>query len=178
MKVMIHMKLLLVIAPDKFRDEELEVPREIFDSLDIAYDIASVQEGECTGMLGAAAEATLTIEEADESTYDAIVIVGGLGSQDYLWDNEALHRLVRAFAEKLKLVAAICLSPVVLAKAGILKERQATVFKSPASVREIERGGAQLVDVAVVSDMNIITANGPTAAAEFAEAIVDKLGCI
>jgi protease I len=177
MEVMIGMKLLLVIAPDKFRDEELLVPREIFDSIDLEYDIASVRKGTCTGMLGATAEAALTIGEADEGTYDGIVIVGGLGSQDYLWENSELHRLVKVFAEKVKLVAAICLSPVVLAKAGILKGRQATVFRSPASVREMEMGGAQLLDVAVVSDMNIITASGPTAAAAFAEAIVEKLGC-
>jgi len=51
------------------------------------------------------------------------------------------------------------------------------VYKSPASVHEMKRGGANLVDVAVVADLNIITGNGPAASLEFTEMIIEKLGC-
>lgn len=171
------MKLLLVIAPENFRDEELEVPRSVFDRNGIGYDIASTKTGACSGMLGATAEATLTLDEVAAEDYAGIVIVGGIGSQDHLWDSETLQALVAAFFESGKVVAAICLAPVVLARAGVLKGREATVFRSPASVREMAAGGAVLVEIPVVADLDLITAAGPSVAEAFADEIVDKLGC-
>jgi protease I len=171
------MKLLLVVAPEKFRDEELQVPQKVFDEYEIAYDVASSRVGLCEGMLGASIEATLTIKDANPDVYDGIVIVGGMGAQDYLWGNSSLQGLVRTFFDSGKIVAAICLAPVVLAKAGVLKGREATVFRSPASVGAMKKGGAHLVDIPVVADLDLITANGPQAARAFAEAIVEKLGC-
>ena len=40
-------------------------------------------------MLGAKAIATLAFEEVDPKPYDGIIIVGGSGSQVYLWDDES-----------------------------------------------------------------------------------------
>lgn len=171
------MKILLVIAPDKFRDEELEVPMQVFDEIGIGYDIASTKTGICEGMIGASAEATITIDDADPSAYSGIVIVGGIGSQDYLWDHAGLQDLVRTFFNTGKVVAAICLAPVVLARAGVLEGREATLFRSPAAEMEMERGGAILVDVPVVADLDLITASGPQVARAFAGTIVEKLGC-
>jgi protease I len=86
-----------------------------------------------------------------------------------------LVRLVKNFHESRKIVAAICLSPVVLARAGILKGKKATYFESPDSFREIKGGGAVLVNKPVVVDGYIITANGSSAAQEFADAILKKI---
>ncbi|KUG20629.1 MAG: DJ-1/PfpI family protein [Methanomicrobiaceae archaeon] len=171
------MKLLLAIAPERFRDEELEKPSEIFAEAGIEYDIASTRTGACSGMLGCTAEATLTFEEADPDSYDGIVVVGGMGAKEYLWEDEPLRTLVRAFFGQGKVVAAICLAPVVFARAGILGGRQATVFSTDESRREMEKGGANLVKIPVVADMQIVTASGPDAAAAFAETIIQKLEC-
>jgi len=171
------MKLAIVISPRRFRDEELEVPAKAFSEAGIEYDIVSTETGTCTGVLGADAEATLTVEEVKAGDYDGIVIVGGLGSEDFLWDSAPLHTLVQEMHSRGSLISAICLSPVVLAHAGVLEGRTATVFKSPLAVSEMKRGGANLVDIHVVADMNIITADGPMAAGEFAEQIIEKLGC-
>jgi protease I len=103
--------------------------------------------------------------------------VGGSGSPDYLWGNRKLQSLVRSFFEHGKVVAAICLSPVVLARAGILAGRQATVYPSPDAIREMKKAGANLVSVPVVADRQIVTGNGPEAAAQFADAVISKLEC-
>lgn len=171
------MKLLLAIAPERFRDEELEVPRRTFEEAGIDVDIASTIAGTCTGMLGATAEATMTFDDADPDGYAGIVIVGGAGSADHLWGSARLVALVRSFFEQGKVVAAICLAPVVLARAGILAGRQATVYRSPAAVEEMKKAGANLLDIPVVADMQVVTANGPAAAAAFADAIITKLEC-
>ncbi len=171
------MKLLLAIAPERFRDEELEVPKRTFEEAGIGVDIASTAAGTCTGMLGGTAEAAITFDDVDPDDYAGIVVVGGAGSQDHLWECERLVALVRAFFEQGKVVAAICLAPVVLARAGILAGRQATVYPSPAAVKEMKKVGANLQDIPVVADLQVVTANGPAAAARFADTIITKLEC-
>jgi protease I len=172
------MKVLIVIAPEKFRDEEFNVPAAALQKAGIGYDIASKRRGVCTGMLGTKVTATLSFEEVDPKSYDGIVIVGGGGAQVHLWDDELLGEMVKYFHASAKVVAAICLAPVVLARAGILKGKKATFFNSPISFREMKAGGAVLVDKAVVTDARIVTANGPAAAAEFAETFIRALTAV
>ena len=166
------MKILIAVAPEKFRDEELAMPVAAFQKAGIAFDIASTRCGPCTGMLGAKTTATLTFEEIDPKPYGGLVIIGGSGSQTHLWNDDLLLQLAKYFHESRKIVAAICLAPVVLAHAGILKGKKATCYESPVSVREMKSGGAVLVNKPVVVDGRIITANGPSASQEFADAIL------
>jgi len=166
------MKILIVVAPERFRDEELGVPVAAFQKAGIAYDIASTRRGPCTGMLGAKTTATRAFGEVDPNLYGVIVIIGGGGSQVHLWNDPVLMTLVQSFHASRKIVAAICLSPVVLAHAGILKGIKATFFESPDSVQEMKAGGAVPINKPVVVDGRIITANGPSAAPEFAGAIL------
>jgi protease I len=169
------MKILMVIAPEKFRDEEFAVPAAGLQKAGIGYDIASKRRGPCTGMLGLKVNATHSFEEVDPKSYDGILIVGGGVAQTHLWDDDLLCGMVKYFHASAKVVAAICLAPVVLARAGILKGKKATFFNSPVSFREMKAGGAVLVDKAVVSDSRIVTANGPAAATEFAETFIRTL---
>jgi protease I len=172
------MKVLMVIAPEKFRDEEFTVPAAALDKAGIGYDIASQRRGPCTGMLGKQVNAILSFEEVEPKAYDGILIVGGSGAQSYLWDDEVLGEMVKYFHASAKVVGAICLAPVVLARAGILKGKKATYFNSPVSFREMKAGGAVLVDKAVVADSRIVTANGPAAAAEFAGTFINTLNAV
>ena len=169
------MKVLIALPPEKFRDEELAEPVAALQKAGIGFDIASTRRGTCTGMLGARAVATLLFEEVDPAQYDGIIIVGGAGSPSHLWGDEVLAELARYYADGRKMVAAICLSPVVLARAGVLKGKHATYSESPASFREMKAGGALIVNKPVVSDGRIVTANGPFAAKEFAETVIHKL---
>lgn len=172
------MRVLIAIAPEKFRDEELAGPVTALTAAGIAYDIASTRRGTCTGMLGAKAVATLSFEEVDPKLYDALAIIGGAGSQTHLWDDEILQELARYFHEAGKVVAAICLAPVVLARAGILKGKKATHFDSPTAFREMKAGGAKPVVQPLVADSRIITANGPGASKAFGDAIVKTLTAV
>lgn len=171
------MKVLIIIAPEKFRDEELAEPVAALKAAGIGYDIASTRRGTCTGMLGAKATA-ISLDEVDPKNYDGIIIVGGGGSQTYLWDDDLLQPMVRFFHDKMKPVGAICLAPVVLARAGILKGIKATYYESPVSFREMKAGGAVLVSQPVVSDKRIVTANGPAAAKAFADTYIKMLTAV
>jgi protease I len=169
------MKVLIAIAPEKFRDEELNEPVAALQKAGITFDIASTRRGPCTGMLGTRATATISFEEVDPEHYNGIIIVGGAGSQAHLWNDEVLVHLVKFFQRSGKLIAAICLAPVVLARAGVLKGKKATYFESAASDFEMKKGGAEIIRAPVVIDGRIVTANGPVAAKEFGTAVVNSL---
>jgi protease I len=172
------MKVLIAIAPEKFRDEELAEPVAALAKAGIAFDIASTRRGACSGMMGAKATATLSFEEVDPQQYDGLIIAGGAGSQLHLWDDDMLQVLVKYFQESGKVVAAICLAPVILARAGILKGKKATYFDSPTSFREMKAGSAVLVGQPVVTDTRIVTADGPAASKAFGEAIIKTLTAV
>jgi protease I len=169
------MKILIAIAPEKFRDEELAEPVAALQRAGVAFDIASTRKGTCTGMLGTRTTATLSFEEVGPEQYDGLIIIGGSGSQVHLWNDEVLVHLVKFFQKSGKVIAAICLAPVVLAHAGVLKGKKATYFESPASDFEMKKGGAVIEKAQVITDGRVITANGPLAAKEFGEAVVNNL---
>lgn len=171
------MKVLIVIAPEKFRDEELAEPVAALKNAGIGYDIASTRRGTCTGMLGAKVTA-ISLDDVDPKAYDGLIVVGGGGSQTHLWDDELLQPMVRFFADKMKVVGAICLAPVVLARAGVLKGKKATYFEGTIPFREMKAGGAILVDQPVVTESRIVTANGPAAAKAFADTFVKMLTAV
>jgi protease I len=107
--------------------------------------------------------------------YDAVVVVGGMGSPAHLWKDADLHGLIRQMKEADKVVSAICLSGAALAEAGVLEGKRATVWPMPESLDALARGGAQYEEKPVVKDGKLITANGPEAADEFGQAIAGEL---
>jgi protease I len=169
------MKLLVAIAPERYRDEELEGPIAVFQRAGIGSDIASTKTGTCTGMLGGTTQASLTFDHVNPLLYSGIVIVGGAGSPAHLWADKDLIPLAKVFYAQKKIVAAICLSPVVLARAGLLKGKKATFFRTPESSSEMKAGGAVIIDTPVVTDPPVITADGPAAATAFGDAIIARL---
>ena len=138
------MNLLFVIAPERFRDEELAIPEEAFREAGIGVDIASTVPGICTGMLGGTVEAVMAFGDADPDDYAGIVVVGGTGSQDHLWASAKLQALVRAFFEQGRVVAAICLAPVIAGAGRYPRRAAATVCPSPVAVQEMKGPGQTL----------------------------------
>lgn len=72
-----------------------------------------------------------------------------------------------------KIVGAICIAPVTLARAGLLKNKKVTTYSS--TINDIKSAGAKYTGNDVERDGNIITASGPAAAQKFGEAIVKAL---
>ena len=73
-----------------------------------------------------------------------------------------------------KMLAAICSAPVILAKAGILKNRLITCWEG--DVATCEKYGAKVSGRVVEIDINLVTGNGPKAAKEFGIKITEVLG--
>jgi len=170
-------KVLLIIAQKNFRDEELFETKAELEKNGITVDVASITTETAIGMLGKTAKPDLAVNDANVDDYSAIVVIGGAGSPTLANHNEVIDLLQSAQAKN-KLIAAICLAGMVLAKADVLRGKRATVWTSPAfpqSVRALEAGGCKYVDKKLVEDKNLITAFGPDQAKQFGKAIADKL---
>lgn len=166
-------RALMVIAPDTFRDEEYARPKDVLSSQGADVVTASTRTGECTGKLGMTAVAELGLADCSAADYDATVFVGGAGSEIFFDDPDA-HRLAREASEAGRVLAAICIAPSTLARAGLLAGRRATAF--PTQRADLETYGAVWTGDPVTVDGLIITANGPEAAQAFGEAIATSLG--
>ena len=169
------MKALFVIAPVDFRDEEYFIPKQILEEGGIEVTTTSTSETS-TSKFGKQVNIDLLIEEVN-SNYDAIIFVGGSGAKDY-FDNLTALELAKKFFEANKFVTAICIGPAILAKAGVLNDKKATVWTSPKSKESKEiltDNGAEYVNQDVVIDGKIITANGPEAAEAFGKKILEVL---
>jgi len=162
-------KILMIIAPDRFRDEELFTPKKIFEEQHADVTIASSTKKKVRGMLGGTARPDIHYSKVKVEKYDAVIFVGGAGAAKY-FDDETAHKIARKAVKEKKVLGAICIAPVILARAGVLKEKRATVWKSEKN--KLKEMGAEYTGSDVEIDGDIITANGPKAAKKFAKAIV------
>jgi protease I len=166
-------KVLMIIPPERFRDEELFQTREELEKAGYTIVIASTQKGTCPGSRGGQAEAEITLDEVLIGEYEAVVFVGGGGSK-LLFNNPLAQMIARDMYQKGKVVAAICLAPVILANAGLLNNKKATVAGTEA--KTIENNGAIYMGPGVTVDGNIVTANAPKASRLFGKTIIETLG--
>ena len=72
-----------------------------------------------------------------------------------------------------KVVAAICVAPAVLARAGILRQKAATCYPDAALIGVLKGYEARYRDEEVVRTRRLVTANGPAAAERFAQLVVE-----
>ncbi|HEX9093087.1 MAG TPA: DJ-1/PfpI family protein [Coriobacteriia bacterium] len=166
-------EILMVIAQSVFRDEEYAQPKAIFERRGAHVTTASEEAGPATGRFGLVATADIALEDADPDDYDAVVFVGG-GGAEVFFDDPAAHEVARSAYESGKVVAAICIAPSTLARAGLLDGRRATAF--PSQQNDLILRGAVWTGQSVTVDAPFVTGNGPEAAREFGEAVADLVG--
>lgn len=173
MKKLAGKKVLMVIAKNKFRDEEYQEPRRTLEDEGAVVTVASTSRETAEGMLGLKVRPDILISAAKEEDYDGIIFVGGGGAKEY-FESPVAHALARKFFEHGKLTSAICIAPAVLANAGLLKGRKATSF--PSSEAILRSHGAVVTGEDVAADGTIVTAVGPEAAGKFGKMLVQVLG--
>ena len=144
-------KILIIIAPTNFKDEEYYIPKEIFEKSNINVKTASLSS-EATSVNGKTQSIDVLLNQAT-TDYDAIVFVGGPGATIYL-NNSQAHKLAQNFFKAGKLTTAICIAPSILANAGILKGKKATVF--PTEANNLKEKGATYTGKSVTVDGKIV----------------------
>jgi protease I len=165
-------KIVMIIASNNFRDEELLKPRDVLSKMGASITIASSSLSIAKGMLGAQVKPDILIRDVNVDDYDAIVFIGGAGAHEY-FTNATAHMIAKEAFSKGKILCAICIAPSTLANAGVLEGKKATCFSSEAA--NLKRKGANYTGKDVEIDGHIITGSGPSAAEKFGLAIAQAL---
>lgn len=165
-------KVVMIIASDKFRDEEYQEPRKLLEKEGAEVVVASSTLNFVRGMISTKVKPDILLSQIRPQDFDAVIFVGGSGAQEY-YLNQVAHTIAKDTVNAKKVLGAICIAPVILANAGVLTGRKATVF--PSEANKLKARGIQYIDNDVVEDEKVITGRGPDAAKKFGEAIVRAL---
>jgi len=168
--------VLLVIAHKGFQPMEYFVTREVLEAAGIEVKTAS--DGVDTAFSSITADKAaiyVTLDDVVVDNFSGVFFIGGPGAWEFL-NNKKSYHIIREATEKCQAWGAICISPRILAAAGVLKGRRVTGWNDDSELEEIlSDAKAEYVHEPVVVDGNLITADGPTAAGEFGQAIVELL---
>ncbi|MEI6092352.1 MAG: DJ-1/PfpI family protein [bacterium] len=164
--------VVLVIASKDFRDKELFDTKKSLESNNISTVIASSSMDKSTGVEGNVVQPDILLKNVDMANYDGIAFIGGIGSKEY-WDDPTAHSIVKKAYNDGKIVAAICIAPVTLAKAGLLTGKKFNVWDS--EVETIKKLGGLYYPEPVVSDGKIVTGQNAEAALAFGKKIAELL---
>ncbi len=172
-------KVLTIIAQEGFQDHEFGAPKAELEAAGHEVVVASFEKGPAQGAFGLTINSDIALADVNTDDYDLVTVVGGGGMVDVISDADKSNQIINIIKDmksKGKLISAICIAPVILAKAGVLEGKNATVYETPESVKALEDGGATFTGEPVTVDEDTITASGPPAAEAFGKKLVEALG--
>ncbi len=136
-------KKIAFLATDGVEESELTQPWQAMRDAGAKVELISLENGSIQCFQhhekGEQFPVDLSIEHANASDYNGLVLPGGVFNPDALRGNEKAVQFVRAFFDQHKPVAAICHGPVMLAEADVLRGRTITrfpIFKPISSMPE------------------------------------------
>jgi protease I len=161
----------LIFLPKKdFNEEEFIIVKRRLLKAGKQVFITSDDHFVCSGSKGMKVKSDTSFYNVNVNNFGAFILIGGTGSKDY-WKNDSLHKIIKKFFDAKKVIAAICSSPIILAKAGILKNKKATCYSE--DKMELINSGIDYQDKNIVVDGNVVTAENAQSALQFAEAVLD-----
>jgi len=168
-------RTVLIFLPQQlFSSEEFEPALRRLSLAGVQTRLVAADSGIAVSMSQLVVRLDLALCDVNVADYAGLVLIGGSGAAIY-WDDTLLQAKCREFAASGKVVAAIGIAPVTLARAGVLKGRKATAFRDRATVDWLKQAGAKYSFKGVVADRNIITAQSSEQARAFGQAVADAV---
>lgn len=168
-------KVLFIIPPERFNDDELFQPKAELEKANFEVTVASTTTGTVVGDNKGTIQVNVTLNDVDLKTFDAISVIGGSGTNDFLWNNEVVQQLLKEAYTQKQLIAGICAGAVALAETGLLQGRDATCYPVDVQKDKLKEFGVTYVGGHVMAHDDIITSDGPDGAKAFGEALVARL---
>jgi protease I len=169
-------KKIAFLATDMFEEVELTEPWKALEQAGAQLELVSLEEGEIQGFnhydKAGKFKVDKTVEEAEPSDYDGLVLPGGVGNPDTLRQDENAVHFVREFFEQGKPVGAICHGPWTLVEAGVVRSRTLTSF--PSIQTDIRNAGGNWVDEEVHVDEGLVTSRKPDDLPAFNKKLIEE----
>ena len=170
-------KTVAILATNGFEESELREPKKALENAGAEVHIVSIESGSIKGWADGnwsnSYDVDKTLDNVNQSDYNALVLPGGVINPDLLRRNDKAVSFVKSFFENNKPVAAICHAPWLLAEAGVLKGRKVTSYSSIKT--DIVNAGANWVDEEVVVDHGLVTSRSPEDLPAFNKKLVEEV---
>ena len=156
-------KKIAFLAADGVEQIELTEPWDKIKEAGATVELVSIKSGEIQGVnhmdKGDTFPVDVTIDQAYPSSYDGLVLPGGVANPDFLRAEDGAVKFTRAFFDAGKPVAAICHGPWTLVEAGVVEGRTLTSW--PSIQTDIRNAGGTWVDKEVHVDEGLVTSRKP-----------------
>jgi protease I len=156
-------KRVAALATHGFEQDELLKPRAALRDAGATVDIVSPETGKIRAwnhtQWGEDVTVDRSLQQADVSTYDALLLPGGVMNPDRLRMNPQAVQFVKRFFDDGKPIAVICHGPWTLVEAGVV--RGLTMTSWPSLKTDLTNAGAKWVDQEVVVDRGIVSSRKP-----------------
>ncbi len=173
-------QFLLVIPQNRFCEKELE---DLMMVLEKGHDKCVVLSKSGKAAKG---EANTLIQPdgmlvdwnrhlLQKNKYDGVVVIGGKGSRNYIWEDQILPQILTDHFRAGKLIGAFDLSVVALARAGLISSLEVSAPKDEKCLQELQAAGAFPEEKGLVVVDQIITSNNKNSGKAFGETMVKLL---
>lgn len=167
------MKRACVLLANGCEEVEAVTPLDYLRRAGVETVAAGIGGRDIVGAHGLAMAADMALDELDDEDFDCVVVPGGLGGAKAIAADATAVAFIRRMANEGSLVAAICAAPaLVLGKAcSLLGGKRFTCYPG----MESHAPEGKHSNDRVVQDGNLLTAQGPGCAGEFALAVARQL---
>lgn len=162
-------RVAILLAPG-FEEIEAITTIDLLRRAGFTVDIVGLEEM-VTGSHGITIQADKVLDNILLG-YDLLVIPGGQPGATHLRNNTFVIQSLQLAYIGGKMIGAICAGPLVLEKAGLLRNKNYVSF--PGTENELSQGN-RIKDATVVVDRNLVTARGAGLAIEFSLALIELL---
>lgn len=162
--------MVYMLMVDGFEDIEALEPLDIMRRAGISVKTVGIYDKKITSSHDVPVETDILIDDVNKDDMEMLVLPGGPGHTN-LDASEKAHELISYAYKNDIYLAAICASPSILGKLGILDGKTYTCFPG---FEQFCKNGIFSGDKAVL-DGKILTARGAGAAADFGFKMVDIL---
>jgi protease I len=171
-------KKVAILTANGFEQAELLEPRKALTDAGAQTQVISPEKTQVKGWnktdWGDQVRVDVSLDSANPSDYDALLLPGGVMNADKLRTNPKAVQFVRAFAQAGKPIAAICHAPWTLIEAGGVKGRKMTSYPSLQS--DLRNAGANWVDQEVVVDHGLVTSRNVPDIPAFNRKMIEEIG--
>jgi putative intracellular protease/amidase len=161
--------VLMLVPQEKFNDDEFSTIKTTITDHQFDVTVASTTKNVIVGMFSIKAFADASFDHVDIDKYEGIILIGGVGYKEL--DNHYVKEIIDVAFKEDKIIGAIGQTPIYLS--SHMQRRNMTLMDTHTD--EISSDVVLLLDKVLVTDGNVITANGPGTSEEFAMEFIKKL---
>jgi len=173
--------ILLVIPQNLFCEQQLWDLKAIFDATSVKSVVLSKSGLEAVGERKTRLIPDGILVDWDKrflpnKKFDAVVVVGGKGAKKSIWDDPILPQILTDHYRAGKVLGALGLSVVSLARAGLLAGLDTSAPNHESCTQELKTAGAFIVDEPMTFSNQIVTARDDSSGKLLGKKILDLVG--